>query len=186
MLRPRGMPPPQLGAAYLPQTISISRAPGAPLSSQLQAHRGAGRLGWGPVQHSLSSLGFLRRTLEARVPRPQPPLLAPKRPHFNPGTRSTDWAAVASLGRVPLPRLPPAMAAHGREPPPPPPPPILTRLWAAPAAGPAVHEPPPAPARAATRHGSGWRCGSGLAPAGFARSSPGGFASAPCSRSRSV
>ena len=45
------------------------------------------------------------------------------------------------------------------------------------------HRPRPG---AATRHGSGWRCGSGLAPAGFARSSPGGFASAPRSRSRSV
>lgn len=65
--------PSKSGLRTCPKPSPSLRSWEPPYPSQLQAHRAGHVIGWGPVQHSLSSLGFLRRTSEARVPRPQPP-----------------------------------------------------------------------------------------------------------------
>ena len=88
-------PPPRLRASpnhLHPLRSPSPRIPAAPSAPECRTPS------WGPVQHPLSALGFGRRTLKARVPRPPPPLRAPSRPHLCLGAPSPDWAPVASLG----------------------------------------------------------------------------------------
>lgn len=153
--------PPQLGVARFPKTISIPRARRVPLSPRLQACWGAGCRGWGPIQHLFSSLGFSPPWnpgcpgLNPYSELPASPTSAPARrtPTGPRWPRSEESPSRSSRRPWPLLARSRRRRLHRRQ--------ILTRLGAAPAAGPAVHEPPPARARAAALHGSGWRCGSG-------------------------
>lgn len=183
-----GSPPPKLGAARSPQPPPFGALLESSYSPRLQTRRGAGRRGRGPVQHPLSSLRFSPQTLEGRVPRPQPPVRAPSRPHLSPGALSTAWAPVASLRRAAPPSAP---AGYGR-----------SRLGAAAAASTATgslpasgqRRPPALLSMSRHRPRPGLRLGTARAgaavqapaPAGSGHSSPGGFASAPRSRSPSV
>lgn len=179
-----GEPPPrEPGAARFPKTISIPRAPRVPLSPRFQAHRGAGRRGWGPVQHLLSSLGYSPpwrlgcSGLNPHSELPGSPTSAPERQQGPSG-----------LARMSAP--PAAPAGHGRS--------RLGAAAASTAAGslPASGQRRPRALQSMSHHRPrpGLRLGTSRAgtavqapaPAGSRYSSPGRFASAPRSRSPSV
>lgn len=146
---------------------------------------GCGRRGWGPTQHPLPSLGFLQWTSETREPQPQTPHSVSQR--LPPQPRRA--AHRLGPGRLAPPSAPPsAPAGHGRSGP---------RAAAAARSLPASGQhPPPAPLSVSRRrprrglrlrHGRGWRCGSGSGSGRLCGAQqPGGFASAPRSRSASV
>lgn len=177
-------PPAVPRALRFPQTLSIPRAPGVSHPRGLERARvrtpGLGSNSAPPSLLSASCSGPRRPGSPSR----NLPTRCPNGLHLTPG------ALGHRLGpdRLAPPSAPPsAPAGHGRSGP---------RAAAArslpasgqpaPAARPAVREPPPAPVRAAALLGWGWRCGSGSGSGRLWAQQPGGLASAPRSRSASV